>query len=42
MFCSHCPRISKISKVKDALISVDKGEDGDDNGGDDDDGGDDQ
>ena len=42
MFCSHFPRVARISKLKKALISVDKGEDGDDNGGDDDDGGDDQ
>ena len=37
MFCSHFPRVARISKLKKALISGDKGEDGDDNGGDDDD-----
>ena len=48
MFCSHFPRVARISKLKKALISVDKGEeteDSDDNCGDDDnddDGGDNQ
>ena len=45
MFCSHFPRMANISKLKKALISVDKGEeteDGDDNCGDDADGGDNQ
>ena len=39
MFSSHFPRMANISKLKKALISVDKGEeteDGDDNCGDDD------